>query len=128
MPSSNFSDYNTNTPITAAWLSGINNFAFSGVTSPAAWVRFDGTSGHIVQSYGIAGVTRTATGIYTVTFAQTLPNAANCYQVTTNIIGMNAVTTETTNSIVVETANSSGVLADSTAVSVLVFGTYVPNF
>jgi len=128
MPSQTFVDYSQNTPITAAWLNGVNGFIFNGVTSPCAWVRFDGTDGSIKQSYGVVNVVRTATGTYTVQLSQALPNTTNCYQVTTNTIGMNAVTGETNNSITVQTANNIGVLADSTSVSVLIFGAYTPAY
>jgi hypothetical protein len=43
--------------------------------SAKAWVNFDGTSGTRRASYNVSSVTRTATGTYTVTFTNALPDA-----------------------------------------------------
>ena len=135
MPWQFFTDYNQNNPITSQWLNGISNFIFGATgknaqTSPAAWVRFSVSGGvaTIQQSYGVASVVRTATGTYTITYSQTLLQAANCYNINTSSIGMNAASTETVNSVVIETGNSSGILIDPTSVSVVIFGSYQPQF
>lgn len=133
MPSQDFIDYSQNTPITASWLNGIDAFVFgstgnNAVTSPCAWVRFNGTNGAIQQSYGVAGVVRNSAGNYTVNFSQTLAQAANCYNITTNQKGFVSVISETTSSVTVETDNTSGVASDASIVCVQVFGAYTPNY
>ena len=133
MPSRNYQDYNQNTPITAAWLNGVNSFVFGSAgnnaqTSPLAWVRFNGTTGAIIQSYGVSTVTRNSAGNYTIQYGQTLTQATNCYNISSNLLGAQAVLSETTNSVTIETANSSFTPTDPTIVSVVVFGAYTPNF
>ena len=133
MPSVTFQDYNQNTPVTALWLNGINRFVFgtagnNAQTSPAAWVRFNGTNGSVVQSYGVSQVTRNSVGNYTITFANPLPQVSNCYSIMTNVLGMSAVMAETTTTVTIETANSGGVLTDPPSVSFIMFGAYTPNF
>lgn len=133
MPSSNFQDYNQNTPITSAWLNGVNQYIFGNtaghaVTSPAVWIRFNGTLGTVQQSYGVAGITRNSAGNYTVTYNQTLPNIANCYVITTNLQGGFFVLSETATSVTFEVVNSGGIPTDTTLVSVVVFGAYLPPY
>ena len=133
MPSANFQDYNQNTPITAAWLNGVNAFVFgkagnNALTSPVAWVRFDGTTGTILQSYGAAGLARNSAGNYTLTYSQTLAQSTNCYQITTNLLGQQAILSETTSSVTFEVANAGGVPTDTTIVCITVFGAYTPIF
>ena len=133
MPSRTYSDYNQDNPITATWLNGVNQFVYgtagnNAKTSPAAWVRFDGTTGTMVQSYGVSQVVRNSVGNYTITFANPLPQVSNCYSIMTNVLGMNAVTAETTTTVTIETANSGGVLTDPPSVSFIMFGAYTPNF
>jgi hypothetical protein len=133
MPSQNFQDYNQNNPVTSTWLNGVNKFIFgllgnNAQTSPLAWVRFNGTTGAIVQSYGVASVVRNGLGNYTVTFAQTLAQATNVYSISQNVLGMNGTIAETTNSVTFQTANTAGANVDPTAVSITVFGAYTPSF
>lgn len=128
MPSKTFADYNQNNPITSAWLNGINSFVFGGLTSPAAWVRFNGTTGAIVQSYGVASVTVNSAGNYTIAYTAALPNAQNCHNVTTNQAGFNYVNSESSSSITIVTANTSNTPTSPTEVSLVVFGQYSPNF
>jgi alcohol dehydrogenase class IV len=40
-----------------------------------AYVRFTGSTGAIISSYNVSGVTRNATGDYTITFASALADA-----------------------------------------------------
>ena len=131
MPSTTFVDYSQNTPITASWLNGVNNFIFGGMTSPLAWVRFNGTTGVILQSYGLAnanGVVRNSLGNYTINYAAAVPNSANMYQITTNQAGFDTVFAETAASVTINTQNTVGAQVDPTIVCLLVFGQYTPNF
>jgi hypothetical protein len=133
MPSRFFQDYNENTPITSNWLNGVNNFIFGSTgtnaqTSPAAWIRFNGTAGTVQQSYGVTSIVRNSAGNYTITFNQTLPQSANCYSISTNLLGQQAVVGETANSVTIETANAAGISTDVTIISVVVFGAYLPPF
>jgi len=133
MPSRTFQDYNQNTPITSAWLTGVNQFVFgtggnNAQTSPLAWVRFNGSTGTIIQSYGVASVVRNGTGNYTVNYSQTLAQATNVYHISQNVLGMNGVVTETTSSVTFQIADASGTNVDATAVSLVAFGAYAPQF
>jgi hypothetical protein len=133
MPSSNFQDYNQNNPITSLWLNGINAFVFgtagnNAQTSPLAWVRFNGTTASILQSYGIAGIVRNSAGNYTITFSQTLAQSGNVYNVTTNLAGFATIVSETDNSVTIQVANTSDVATDSSIVCMTVFGAYAPSF
>lgn len=133
MPSKTFQDFNQNTPITSQWLNGVNQFVFGStagqaVTSPAAWIRFNGTLGTVQQSYGITGIVRNSAGNYTVTYNQTLPNATNCYTITTNLPGGFFILSETQNSVTFEVVNSGGIPTDTTLISVVVFGAYLPPY
>lgn len=133
MPSTTFIDYSQLTPITAAWLNGVNQFVYglggnNALTSPLAWIRFNGATGQIVQSYGVSGLVRNSAGNYTVTYDQTLAQASNCYQITSNLLGQNSILAETNNSVTIEIANPSGVATDTTIVCLVVFGAYLPAF
>jgi len=59
----------------------------SGATIPTAivakaWVNFAGASGTINGSFNVSSVTRVSTGIYTVTFTTSMPNANYAISVT----------------------------------------------
>lgn len=133
MPSRTYTDFSQNTPIMADWLNGVNGFIYgkqgnNAQTSPAAWVRFNGTNAVIQQSYGVSLVTRNSAGSYTITFTNPLPNAANCYSIMSNVLGMNAVVSESGTTVTINCANVGGVLTDPTNVSFIVFGAYTPQF
>ena len=128
MPSVTYQDYNQNTPVTALWLNGINKFVFGGLTSPCAWVRFDGTSGVIKQSYGVQSVTVNSAGNYTIVYTNPVGGSFNCYNVTTNLQGFNNVVAETNASVTIQTASTTGVPTNATLVCVTVFGVYTPSF
>jgi len=133
MPSRTYQDYNQNTPITALWLNAVNQFVYgsagnNNVTSPVAWCRFNGTTGTLLQSSGVAGLVRNSAGNYTVTYSQSLPQASNVYQITTNQIGFNAILSEAINSVTFEATNPSQVPTDPTIVCLVVFGAYQVNY
>lgn len=135
MPWKFFQDFNQNNPITSSWLNGVSNFLFGSAgnnaqTSPAAWVRFSvsGSVATIQQSYNVVSVVRNSTGTYTVNYLNPLPQAFNTYSINSNVIGMNAAVAETLTGVEVQTTNSAGSLVDPSSVSVIVFGTYTPQF
>ena len=117
----------------------INLSTILNTTSPnqlaTAWVRFNGYTGSIVNSYNISSITKNATGDYTINFTSAQTDANYCF---VNTIGnYNGTSTNSTlvalanNSrtnttalynIAVTSANS-GVLTDSTYVASVVFGT-----
>ncbi|WP_124570175.1 hypothetical protein [Burkholderia sp. Bp8984] len=83
------------------------------------YVRFNGTNGSIVSSFGVASVTRTSAGTYTVSFARNQPNAgARCYQSMLNNDGVCELTSENAGGAVFVTKNLSGVAADYTTVMI----------
>ena len=41
---------------------------------PKAWVNMNGTDATIRSSFNVSSVTRTATGLYTITFTNAMPN------------------------------------------------------
>lgn len=90
---------------------------------PNAWVRFNGATATIQGAANISGVTRSATGVYVITFAQPMQNSAN-FSYGIGLIGGSGfigVIAESSTSITVNTYNTSGVAADF-QVSVQVFG------
>ena len=131
MTSTVFQDYNQNNPIMASWLNDINNGVYSpggvakkAVLIPVAWVRFSVSGGVVTiqQSSNIATVTRTGAGIFTVTYGSSLTNTANCYEIAQNTAGFVSYGTETANSVVVTTANTSNVATDPGSCSVVIYG------
>lgn len=131
MASTTFVDFSQNTPIVAAWLNDVNKGVYNAdgthnlaAQIPVGWVRFNGTTGAIVTSSGIASVTRTGVGAYTIVYGVTLPSATNCYGITTNQAGFASVASETTSSVSIVCANTSNVAADPTSVSVQVYAAH----
>lgn len=131
MTSTNFQDYNQNTPIVAAWLNDVNAGVYSpgGVPRtasmiPVAWVRFSVTGGMVAiqQSVNISTVVRGSVGVFTITYGSALTNTANCYQVTQNIAGFTTYGAETNQSVVVNTTNTSNVATDPGTCSVVIWG------
>lgn len=133
MASTVFQDYNQNTPIVAAWLNDINKGVYSPANGlprvassiPVAWVRFSVTAGVVTiqQSVNIVSVVRTGSGVFVVTYGATLTNTANCYQIAMNMAGFISYGTETTNSVTIDTANTSNVATDPGSCSVVIIGT-----
>lgn len=131
MASTNFQDYNQNTPIVAAWLNDINKGIYSpmGVAKLAsqissAWVRFSATGGIVViqQSMNILSVVRNSQGVFTVTYVTPLTNATNCYDITQNVPGFVSFGAETTSSVIINTNNTFNVATDPGACSVVIYG------
>lgn len=131
MSSTVFQDFNQNTPIVSSWLNDVNGVTYSpgGVKKTAslisvAWVRFSVTGGVVTiqQSVNIASVVRASAGVFTITYGSTLTNAANCYVLSQNSAGFISFGSETTNSVVVNTANTSNVATDPGACSVIIYG------
>lgn len=132
MASTFFQDYNQNTPITSAWLNDINKGIYSPSGVPkvasnisAAWVRFSVTGGVVAiqQSVNITSVVRNSAGNYTVTYGSILTNATNCYEISQNVAGFTYPGAETTQSVVVNTANTANVPTDPGSCSVVIYGT-----
>jgi hypothetical protein len=133
MPSRTYQDYSQNTPITAAWLNAVNQFIYgttgsNSISTPLAWVRFDGTTATILQSEGVFTVVRNSAGNYTISYSQTLAQAANVYNITTNISGFAKQVSETTNSVTIQITDKTDTAADPTVVSLVVFGAYAVQF
>lgn len=131
MASTTFIDYSQNTPIVAAWLNDINKGIYSpaGVPKvasliPAAWVRFSVSGGVVTiqQQFNVASVARTGAGVFVIAYGAPLTNAANCYEVMQNLAGFVSYGTETTNSITINTANTSNIATDPGTCSVVIYG------
>jgi hypothetical protein len=90
-----------------------------------AWVRFDGagaTGFKTPQQSFNAGVNKTGTGVYVVTFGKAMASATNAYSAQViGGIGVAYVTAETANSVTIQTTNTSGGATDF-QVAVTVFG------
>lgn len=132
MASTNFQDYNQNTPIVSTWLNDINKGIYSAVGGlprvalniPAAWVRFNVSAGvvAIVQSIGVLSVVRQSPGVYQINYSSSLVNAQNAYQMTCNIPGFVSYGAETSSSVVVNIGNTANVATDPGSCCVSVFG------
>lgn len=131
MASTNFQDYNQNTPIVAAWLNDVNAGIYSpggipkkAVQSAAAWARFSVAGGVVTiqQSSNIATVTRTSAGLFVITYGAPLTNAANCYSFSTNLAGFQQVSAEAVGSVTVQFSNTADAATDPTLASVVIFG------
>lgn len=131
MASTVFQDYNQNNPIVSSWLNDINNGVYSpgGVPKvssliPVAWVRFSVTAGIVTiqQSFNISSVTRSSAGTFLVTYSEILTNVANCYEIAQNQAGFISYGAETTQSVVVNTGNTTNVPTDPGTCSVVIYG------
>lgn len=72
-------------------------------------VRFNGTNGAIASSFGVASVTRTSTGVYTVNFANNQPSAGSrVYSVSLNGAGVGYLVSETAAGAVFQIENLAG--------------------
>jgi len=131
MASTFFQDYNQNTPIVSAWLNAVNAAVYGplgtpkvAVQSAAAWVRFSVAGGvpTIQQSSNIATVVRLSAGVYQITYASPLVNAANCYGITQAESGFSFPSAETQGSVTVTFTNPANTSTDPVAASVVIFG------
>lgn len=130
MASTTFVDFSQNTPIVASWLNDVNKTVYdvggnptANVTLPFAWVRFSVSGGvaTVQTSSNIASVSRSSAGVFVVTYGRFLAQAQGCYQISTNQAGFTFVSAEATNSVTVNTNNTSNVATDPGFVSVVVF-------
>jgi len=131
MASTNFQDYNQNTPIVASWLNDVNAVTYSpggiaktAIQSAAALARFSVSGGVVTiqQSSNIASIVRSSQGIFVVTFTNPFTNTMNIYNVMLGQAGIGYWIAETPGSVTIETVNLAGGLLDPSAVSLTVFG------
>jgi hypothetical protein len=131
MVTTNFQDYNENTPIVAAWLNDVNATTYSpggvpklAVQSAAAWVVFSVVGGAVTikQSSNIQSVVRASAGVYVITYGEALTNANNCYGITANTPGFSSYSAEATTGVTISLENTSGTPTDPGEVSFVVFG------
>lgn len=131
MASTNFQDYNQNTPIVSNWLNDVNKLTYStgGVAKqsllvPVAWVRFAVSAGVVTiqQSANVVTVVRNSVGNFTVTYSSPLTIGANCYEISQNGVGFISYSGETNSSVTVLTANTSNVATDPNNCSVVIYG------
>jgi len=130
MASTNFQDYNQNTPIVATWLNDVNGVTYGAnggnrvaLGIPTAWVRFSVVAGIVAiqQSVGVLSVVRGSTGVFTVNYAP-LAGATNCYQVTPNIAGFSSYSAETSGSVTINIGNTANVPTDPGSCCVTISG------
>ena len=131
MASTEYQDYNENTPITAAWLNDVNDGVYTptgkaklAVQSSAVWVRFTVVGGVVTvnQSSNISSVVRLSLGVYVINYSLTMTNAANCYELSMNQAGFIFPTAETTGSVTLSFENAASALTDPGFASVVVYG------
>lgn len=131
MASTNFQDYNQNTPIVATWLNDVNRTVYTAAGTPklaaqsaAAWVRFSVAGGVVTiqQSSNIATVTRTSVGLFVITYAAPLLVATNCYGLSSNLAGFQQIAGEAVGSVTVQFTNTADAATDPTSASVQIFG------
>lgn len=132
MASTNFQDYNQNTPIVASWLNDVNGATYTAAGTKrvalqiaAAWVRFNVNAGVVTiqQSSNISTVVRTSTGVFVITYGKPMTNVANCYSITlAGSIGVAQVASETASSVTVNVENLSGTAIDPVNLCLTVFG------
>lgn len=131
MASTNFQDYNQNTPITASWLNDVNKETYTtagtpktAIQSSAAWVRFQIVGGvvSIQQSVNVSSVVRSSAGVYVVTYQNPLVNATNCYEMVMNVAGFVIPAAEAVGSVTINTTNIANAAFDPGFVSLVVYG------
>ena len=131
MSSTFFQDYNQNNPIVSAWLNDVNNAVYGAGGSPrlassaaAAWVRFNITGGVVAiqQSVNIPSVVRTGVGVYVITYANHLTNAANCYAMSASSPGFLFNSAESVAGVTVSFLSTGSAAADPGEVGFMVFG------
>ena len=97
-----------------------------------AWVNFNGVSGAAIRSsYNVSSVTRTATGVYTITLTTAMSSSTYSVVVTSTYDGTNQgylvyqnqnTFTKTASAFGLSTFNVSASNADSIEVDAVVFG------
>ena len=88
---------------------------------PFAWVRFNGSTGAIVNGHNVASITKNGTGDYTITFQRKARSTAHCGSWMINDQNGKAyLSAETQDTIRVKTATGS-TLTDYTAVMVTIY-------
>lgn len=131
MASTNFKDYNQNTPVTSAWLNDVNGVAYTAagtkkvaLQAAAAWVRFAVSGGvaTIQQSSNIQSVSRVSAGVYLVTYATPMTISGNCYSMSMTQVGFTFFSSESVNTVTVNTTDAAGNPVDPGFVSLAVFG------
>lgn len=131
MASTNFQDYNQNTPIAASWLNDVNKTVYGPAGGPrlaigvaAALVRFSVSAGVVTiqQALNVQSVVRTGPGVFTVTYTAPLTNSANCYQITQNVPGFTSYSAETVQSVTINLTNFADTGTDPGSCCVAVFG------
>ena len=104
------------------------NNAYTGIAK--AWVNFVGSTGVINASLNVSSVTRTATGVYTITFSTAMQDTYYSVSGMTNSITGDAsrpvvpiATTYNTGSVIVYTAGTydNNTYVDCSVVSIQVF-------
>ena len=100
------------------------NLAGTGICR--AWVNFVGATGTITSSFNVASVTRTAAGLYTITFTTAMPNAnyVVCGMVQSSGVGNWITALNTTNPTTTSfytLVGNGAALADSPITSYVVF-------
>lgn len=108
----------------------INGVAVTQGQVATAWVSFDGTTGPastIHGSFGVSGVTRTGTGLYTITFTTPLTSAnyacaGMCKDDGSSNIFAVQIVSKIAASLSIKVLESGTGLVNSTDVNVLVFG------
>lgn len=131
MASTTFQDYNSNNPVTAAWLNDVNSATYtphgtkrSAANAAAAWVKFTVTAGvvAIVQSANINTVVRTGVGVYVVTFVTPMTGASNSYSLAMSSAGFMVFSNESVNGFTITCTNTSNVAFDPASVCAQAFG------
>lgn len=132
MSSTNFQDYNQNTPIVSAWLNDVNKAVYGPVSgvpklaaaSAVAWIRFTvvGTVITTNQLYNVGAITRTGVGVYVIQYLTALPQSANCYSAALNEPGFVATTAESNASVTLTFTSAAGAPMDPGFASVVIFG------
>jgi len=111
-------------------MTGGAKYQVGGVTTNAiAWVNFNGSTAAIRTSYNVSSVTRTGTGIYTITFSTAttdanyvLSSSATNYGGTGYLSVLGPTTTQTTSAVQITVANFSGTNTDVAYVTAAIFG------
>lgn len=99
------------------------NGPFGGNGLPLADVKFAGADGTIAAGRNISSVTKNSTGNYSLTFFRTFPSDLRIFVSVQGSAGFGYVSSQSTSSCTVITANTSGTATDFTAVEVLIYGT-----
>ncbi|CAB5178501.1 hypothetical protein UFOVP157_6 [uncultured Caudovirales phage] len=102
-------------------------FVKSNPVTAKAWVKFTGSTGTIVSSYGIASVTRASVGVYNITFSSAQTDANYCPMLTCWSQCWGTVSSQTTTTMQITTWEAVGYgggenLLDPASVYLVIFG------